>query len=210
MSKTQTLGRGEEKPAKRDKDCLDGKTTKVNEKASTSTADDKRAGGTPLTSLKSHKVKSGSYDFVSTSGRQPDLVTELGLTTSPEKEASAKHRKTSHKSTSGRHDDGNASESEPVLLREHRKLPDGDDVITMRPISVTTSVGSLHGSPQVLTHAQKQRMLLSAGKRKPGSSADRIRKIIPEQASLFNEKVKPELNRILNERNASVKPGQRK
>ena len=49
-------------------------------------------------------------------------------------------------------------------------------------------------------HDQTQRIINSISKR-PGSSAERIRKIIPEQASLFNEKVKPELNRILNERN---------
>ena len=190
----------------KDKSCT-GSTSKTEEApAKTST----------MTSQRGRKSKSGSYDFVAlgstskvaTLKRVPDLVTELGLTRIDNKpEVSA--TMTSQKSSRGRQRDeagGSLSESEPVLLKEHRKLPDGDDVITMRPISVTTSVNSLQASP-LLTQAQKQRMLSSAGKRKPGSRADRIRKIIPEQASLFNEKVKPELNRILNERNNSVRPG---
>ena len=53
-------------------------------------------------------------------------------------------------------------------------------------------------------NANAQRIITTLSNTKPGSSAERIKKIIPEQASVFNEKVKPELNRILSQRTARL------
>lgn len=51
---------------------------------------------------------------------------------------------------------------------------------------------------QITANAKK--IITTLSQTKPGSSSERIKRIIPEQATLFNEKVKPELNRILMQR----------
>ena len=246
------------------------KTTQLSTAKNVETENPAKTGSSPKASASSHNLamtsaasprvkvaKSGSYDFVSR--QQPDIINELSL----EREttaAAAGDRDTYEYELNAADvsDAGSLSESEPVLLKEHRKLPGEENFISADPrhdarysAARAQSAANLSqmshdtrrsqfaeaskmlmntcpdlqrplqeeyctdetllfpfspsyrhgGGAHAHAHEQTTQRLMSSVSKKPGSSAERIRKIIPEQASLFNEKVKPELNRILNERN---------
>ena len=245
------------------------KTSQLSTAKNVETESPVKTGSSPKASASSHNLamtsaasprvkvaKSGSYDFVSR--QQPDIINELSLERVTAAAAGDRHTYEYELNAADVSDAGSLSESEPVLLKEHRKLPGEENFISADPrhdarysaaraqsaanlsqISHDTRRSQFAEASKMLmntcpdlqrplqeeyctdetllfpfspsyrhgggahahAHEQTTQRLMSSVSKKPGSSAERIRKIIPEQASLFNEKVKPELNRILNERN---------